>query len=357
MKKGLYLFLALTIIGNVFSIKTEETPKSEMILMEENEILNEERTTISLVGDIMMDGSVKVQINKNGLEYPWEMVKDYFQKDDITIGNLETSVTTRNTKWADKQFNFKSDPENLRAMKEAGIDIVSLANNHSLDYGRDGFLDTLNHLDKYEIKRVGGGKNKKEAIEGIIVEKNGIKVGILSFSRVVPDVKWYATDKRAGIVGAYDVHIKEVVNRIEEMKKEADILVLSIHWGVELSTSPRKQEIELARRLVDAGADIIMGHHPHVLQGIEVYKGRPIFYSLGNFVFSTKNGLTSNTIIGQVQLIDKDIESIQIIPCKIVGGRPIPIEGSEVKEKIKYMNTISKNFKTSIEDTGIIKIR
>ncbi|WP_353096539.1 CapA family protein [Tissierella praeacuta] len=355
MNKNLYLFFVLTIFSNVLPVKNDEIPSSQVNMVEQIEV--EEKTTISLVGDILMDGSVRVHINKNGIEYPWEMVKNYFQEDDITIGNLETSITTKGTKWANKKFNFRSDPKNLKAMKEAGIDIVSVANNHSLDYGHDGFLDTLNYLDKYEIKMVGGGKNKQEAMEGIIVEKNGVKVGVLSFSRVVPDVKWYATDKRSGIVGAYDVHIKGIVDRIKEMKEEVDVLVLSIHWGVERSNIPRKSEIDLARKLVDAGADIVMGHHPHVLQGIEIYNGKPIFYSLGNFVFGSKNGLTSNTIIGQINLIGKDIESIQIIPCRIIMGRPMPVQSNEIKENIKYMNTISKDFKTIINEDGIIKIK
>lgn len=355
MNRGLYLIFVLTMFTNLLPLKGEERAKAQISIVEKKTIETKEKTTISIVGDMLMDGSVRAQINKNGVEYPWEMVKDYFQNDDITIGNLETSITTKGTPWPDKQFNFRSDPSNLKSMKEAGIDIVALGNNHSLDYGYDGFLDTLNYLDKSEIKRVGGGKNKKEAIEGIIVENNGINVGVLSFTRVVPDVKWYATDKRPGIVGAYDPHLKEVLNRVEEIKKEVDILILSIHWGVELSTTPRKQEIELAKKLVDAGVDIVMGHHPHVLQGIEIYKDKPIFYSLGNFVFGTKNELTSNTIIGQINLIDKDIDSIRIIPCTIIGGRPIP--DVEIKEKIKYINLISKDFKTNIDKDGIIKIK
>lgn len=346
MSKGVYLIFVLTMFSNLFPMKAQEVVNFQ----------EEKTVSISIVGDILMDSSVRAQINKNGIEYPWEMVKEYFQNDDITIGNLETSITTRGTKWEDKQFNFRSDPNNLKAMKEAGIDVLALANNHTLDYGYEGLLDTLSYLDKNDIKRAGGGKNKQEAIEGAIIEKNGLKIGVLSFSRVVPDVKWYATDKRPGIVGAYDPHISEVIVRIEEMKKEADIVILSIHWGVELSATPRKQEMDLGKKLIDAGADIIMGHHPHVLQGVEIYKGKPIFYSLGNFVFGTKNELTSNTMIGQINFIDKDIDNIKIIPCSIIAGRPIPIIDDKRIEKINYINTISKDFNTKFDVEGIIKI-
>ncbi|MBU5439246.1 CapA family protein [Tissierella sp. MSJ-40] len=343
MKKGFLLLLILTILINGVPIQAEEVNQSENL-------------TITLVGDLLMDGSVRRQIEKNGLGYPWEMVKEYFQESELTIGNLETSITTRGTKWPDKQFNFRSHPNNLKAMKEAGIDVVTLANNHTLDFGYEGLLDTLRHLDKYEIQHAGGGKNKKEAIEGTIIERNGLKIGVLSFSRVVPDVRWYATSKRAGIVGAYDPHIEEVLNRVKEMKEEADIVILSVHWGIERSTVPRKQEIQLARKAIDAGADIIMGHHPHVLQGIEIYKGKPIIYSLGNFVFGSRDQLTSTTMIAQININEKNIDNIEIIPCSIVNGRPIPLTGNKRVEKIDYINTLSKDFKTKINKEGIIKI-
>lgn len=346
MIKGIYLFTILTMFSNLLPNKVQEIPK----------VVEEKTVSISLVGDIMMDGKVRAQIDKNGIEYPWEMVKEYFQNDDVTIGNLETSITTMGTKWENKQYNFRSDPKNLKAMKEAGIDVLALANNHTLDYGYEGLLDTLNHLDKNDIKRVGGGKNKKEAMEGIIIEKNGLKVGVLSFSRVVPHVDWYATAMRPGIVGAYEGHVNGIISRVEEMKKEVDVIILSIHWGIERSIEPRKEEIDLARKLVDAGVDVIMGHHPHVLQGVEIYKGKPIFYSLGNFVFGKRNDITAITMIAQVNFKDKEIDNIKIIPCSMTSGRPVPITDTDRLEKIKYMNNISKVFNTKFDVEGMIKI-
>lgn len=345
MNKGIYLIAILSMFSNLLPIRVEETPK----------IIEEKTVSISLVGDIMLDGRVRAQINENGTEYLWEMVKEYFQNDDITIGNLETSITTRGTKWEDKKYNFRSDPKNLITMKESGIDVLTLGNNHTLDYGYEGLLDTLEYLDKSDIKRVGGGKNKKEAMEGVIIDKDGLKVAVLSFSRVVPDVRWYATDKRPGIVGAYDPHINEVIAKIEEIKKESDVVILSIHWGIERSIEPRKEEVALAKKLIDAGADVIMGHHPHVLQGVEIYKGKPIFYSLGNFMFGKRNDITAETMIAQVNFKDKEIDNIRIIPCSMTSGRPVPVMDGERLEKIKYMNSISKEFNTIFDVDGIIK--
>lgn len=387
MKKVIYFVVGLIILLNLFLISkvasnrgeveplkeitkepTEESGEKESVefivetieveSIEAEGVENEEskQLSISLVGDILMDGSVKRQINENGYDYPWEYVAKYFQEDDISIGNLETSITLGGAKWPDKQFNFRSDPENLEAMKKAGIDVVSLANNHSLDYGYEGLLDTLNYIDKSGIYRVGAGKDYKEAVEEVVIEKNGYKVGILGFSRVVPTVDWYATSKRPGLVGAYDSQLQGVLEKVKEVGEEVDILILSIHWGTELQTRPNDHDVLAAKKLIDAGADIIMGHHPHILQGVEIYKGKPIFYSLGNFVFGVKNELTSNTMIGQVDFMDDKIKSLKVIPCKIESGRPIPVDELEMIGKIQYINELSQEWGTKFNDNGVFEL-
>ena len=193
-------------------------------------------------------------------------------------------------------------------------------------------------------------------MKGVIIEKQGVKIGVLSASRVVPDVKWYATNQRPGLVGAYDVHIEELLKEVEKVKKDVDLLILSIHWGMEGSPEPKKEDVKLAKRLIDGGVDIVMGHHPHVLQGIEIYKGKPIFYSLGNFVFGTIGELTSNTMISQVNLVDGKMDNIEIIPFNIEAGRPVPVEEDVRRSKIDYLNEISRNFGVNIDKDGIIKL-
>lgn len=312
--------------------------------------------TISVAGDVMMDGSVRQQINRQGYDYPLEKVKEHFEKSDLNIVNLETSITTRGLKWPNKYFNFRSNPENLDFMKEAKIDIVTLANNHVLDYSNQGLLDTLDHLKKRGILYTGAGRNKKEALEGVIIDREDTKIGVLAFSRVIPDIKWYATDNKPGIVGAYDGYTLDMMKRIKDLKEEVDILILSLHWGVERSIKPRAQEINLAKAAIDAGVDIVMGHHPHVLQGIEIYKGKPIFYSLGNFVFGGRDKLTRTTMIGQVNVENKTLSSVNIIPCNIINGRPVPVVGESRDQSIKYISNLSKAFNTSIDKNGIIHI-
>ena len=361
MQGGIYLLLLLSMVSNAFLGQAERVEVVDNIQQKielKKEIGKEEsnRIQISLVGDILMDGSIKQQIDKNGTDYPWEMVKDYFQNDDITIGNLETSITTRGFKWPDKQYNFKSYPANLQSMEKAGIDVLGLANNHILDYGYEGLLDTLNHIDSTGIKRVGAGKNKEDALKAVIIEKDGLKIGVLSASRVVPYVEWYATGKRPGLIGAYDRHIEELLGEVQKLKKDVDLVVLSIHWGIERDAEPKAQDVVLAKKLIDGGVDVIMGHHPHVLQGIEIYKGKPIFYSLGNFVFGTRGELTSNTMIAQINLLDGEMKDIEIIPFNIELGRPMPVTEDIKQLKINYLNKISKKFGVKIDGNGMINL-
>ncbi|HZJ99928.1 MAG TPA: CapA family protein [Tissierellaceae bacterium] len=309
---------------------------------------------ISLVGDILLDGHIRNHIEKQGYSYPWHYVKEYFQNDDITIGNLETSITTGGSPWPDKQFNFRSDPQNVPAMKEAGIDVVSLANNHTLDYGHEGLKDTLRYLEEGDISSVGAGIDKSDAMKSVIIEKDNIKIGILGFTRVAPDVGWWAADDRPGLIGAYDPQIPNALESIEKLKAEVDILIVAVHWGKELHEEPREIDIIAAKKMIDKGADVIAGHHPHILQGIEIYKGSPIFYSLGNFVFGSRSKLTSNTIIAQLSFNGKDLKSVNIIPFEIINSRPENVDEIRRIEKLDYLRKLSSEFGTIIDDDGII---
>lgn len=361
MQGGVYLLFLLSMFSNTFLVQAEPVEvfaniqerielKKEVVIEERNDF------QISLVGDILMDGSIKHQIDKNGTDYPWEMVKEYFQNDDLTIGNLETSITTRGVKWPDKSYNFRSYPANLKSMENAGIDVLGLANNHILDYGHEGLLDTIKHIDNTGIKRVGAGKNKEDGMKAVIIEKEGLKIGVMSASRVVPYVEWYATEKRPGLIGAYDGHIEELLSEVQKLRQDVDLVVLSIHWGIERSEEPKPQDLVLARRLIDGGVDVVMGHHPHVLQGIEIYKGKPIFYSLGNFVFGTQGKLTSNTMIAQINLVDGEMNNIEIIPFNIELGRPTPVTEDIRRSKIDYLNKISKRFGVKIDENGTLNL-
>ena len=241
---------------------------------------------MAFTGDVIFAGNVETILKTNGYDYPYREIAELLQKPDFTIANLETPITTRGDQ-QQKQYTYRSSPDALPAFKAAGFDIVNLANNHILDYGQDGLLDTIKALDAKEILHTGAGKNLEEAYRPVIVEKNGIKVAFLGFSHKVPDNSWKAGKNQPGTTQLYDP--KQAVKTIEETRDKADLVVVMAHWGEEKAEKPLEEHRKMARSFIDAGADLIVGTHPHVLQGLEHYQGKWIAYSLGNFLFTTND--------------------------------------------------------------------
>jgi len=207
--------------------------------------------TLSFAGDVMMAGNVERIAERNGYDYPFRNVRDILLKSDLAAVNLETSVTERGTP-EDKQYVYRTKPSALEAMREHGIRLVTVANNHSMDYGLEGFLDTLDHLDRIGIVRVGGGRNAEEAYRSAVVELNGIRTAFLGFSMVVPSASWKAEGDRPGVAQAYDW--RQPVEAIRKAREEADLVVVLVHWGEERKEEPNERQKEMARRYIDAGA-------------------------------------------------------------------------------------------------------
>lgn len=255
-----------------------------------------EEVILTAVGDISYSRGVGRVIKKqNDIIYPFQKVRDYLKKADLVFGNLETPITP-GREILDFEMVFRSDPGTGRALKQAGFSILSLANNHTLDFGVKGLEDTINFLESVGIKYVGAGKNKEEAYRPVYIEKKGIKFAFLAYSdsKIVP-AHYEASGDRAGTAFIGANHIEKA---IKEAKKESDFVIVSMHSGIEYAEGPNENQINFAHAVIDAGADLIIGHHPHVIQLLEKYKGKFIFYSLGNFVFDqpqrqeTKEGLT-----------------------------------------------------------------
>ena len=303
--------------------------------------------TISMAGDMMFSGSVEKAVNQYGADGYFAEFTPIMRNSDLMIGNLETCLSDIGQPVADKQYTFRGSPQMARFLKMNNVTLVSIANNHSMDYGREAFLDMLDNLERNGIRYGGGGRNRKQAESLVLIEKKGMKIGFAAFSRVVPHVDWYAGDNTPGITGAYKVQEASVLKRISDYRKQCDILIVSVHWGKEGSNIPRKQEMELAHKLVDAGADVVMGHHPHVVQGIEMYKGSPIFYSLGNFAFtSSKSQIANKTMLVTLKFNRyKKLASINIKPGLIKYSRPVAMDSNQEKEFIEYLNRLNINFK------------
>ncbi|OPZ83146.1 MAG: Capsule biosynthesis protein CapA [bacterium ADurb.Bin429] len=273
--------------------------------------------TFSLVGDIMLADRVGAVAKVKGTGYLLAGVKDILTNDDLTIGNLECAIATVGTP-AEKQYTFRADPAVLPGLRAGGVEAVSLANNHTLDYGRDALLQTLEHLTKSGIAAAGAGRSLTEASRPVLFDIKGRRVAFLAASRVLPSTSWYARTNTPGLAAAYDP--ARLLREVKGARATADVVIVYLHWGIEQALTPEAYQRKLARQCIDAGADLVVGSHPHVLQGFEYHKGKLIAYSLGNFVFSNHD---RHTAILQVTF-GEDTPAARIIPCAIVRYCPTP---------------------------------
>lgn len=307
----------------------------------------------SFVGDIQMSGKVDELMRKNGFDFPFQYAKSLFQKDDLTIANLETPITLGGLAETDKQFVFKSSPDSAAAMHTAGIDVVTLANNHVLDQGVSGLRDTIKHLDSGNVQHVGAGNNEDEAYTIKYVESKGKRIAILGFSRVLPKTSWKAGPKNAGVAETYSP--TKAVAQIQEAHQHADIVIVMVHWGIEKADTPNNIQKQLAHQFVDAGADLVIGSHPHVLQGMEQYKGKWIAYSLGNFIFTrSSNPKTWETAVLQVTYNSDGSYALKLIPYHANLGQAVPMNEADGAKLLQRVSGLSKSMGTVIRSDGLV---
>lgn len=233
---------------------------------------------------------------------------------DIFMVNQEFPFTERGTAAADKQFTFRVPESRMHLMQEMGVDIVTLANNHILDFGAVGLLDSCEALDRAGILYVGGGEdfNRASALKTIVIGDKTI--GFLGTSRVYMDASWAAGDSHPGVFSTYDTTLP--LKAIKEARDQCDYLVVYVHWGVEREETPKDYQKTMGRAYIDAGADLVVGSHPHVLQPMEEYNGKTIVYSLGNFVFGSS---IPKTALLKVVWGEEGTE-VSLIPCTSSGG-------------------------------------
>ncbi|KIL35063.1 capsule biosynthesis protein [Cohnella kolymensis] len=309
--------------------------------------------TINFVGDILLDNEVDSYIRKNGVDYPFKGTSSVLQNADITFGNLETSVSTRG-KPAVKQYTFRSRPETLQSLVNAGFDGVSLANNHTLDYGITALEDTMSHLRKYELGFTGAGSKQDEAFQPFVKEVRGNKVAILGISRVLPDANWYAGKNKPGIAQGYSM--EPMMTYIKKAVKQSDYTIIYIHWSKERTDYPEAYARKYARAFIDAGVDAVIGAHSHSLHGIEWYKNKPIFYSLGNFVFTSKAEMSKSSMIVQLTL-SGNTAAAKVVPARIVNTQPRLMDNNYNKQTYAKLNRISFNAAVEPDGTVIQKLR
>lgn len=279
--------------------------------------------TISLVGDVLPAAGAARVAQKRGMAHLLGGVGRLLRGDDLTIANLECAVTTRGRP-ADKRYTFRAQPRLVAGLRAGGIEAVSLANNHSLDYGRQGLLDTLAYLRQGGVAAAGAGRDYQAANRPLVLEVRGRRVALVAASRVLPRVDWRAGRGRPGLASAYEG--EELAARVRAAAKGAQVVVAYLHWGQERELTLDPEQRKLARALIAAGADLVAGCHSHTLQGFELYRGRLIAYGLGNFVFSSRD---RQTVVLQVTFRGDGRQQARVIPCRVKGYRPEPMTGRE----------------------------
>lgn len=300
--------------------------------------------TLVFAGDILFDEhyavmSAMVQRGQGIAGGVSEGLLSEMRAADLCVINNEFPYTDRGTPTAGKQFTFRAKPKYASWLLDMGADLVTLANNHASDYGEISLTDTLDTLDALGLPHAGSGRNLEEASAPVYLEAGGFTIAFLSATQIErmgnPSTPG-ATEDTPGVFRCLKPEL--LLTRIAEAKEKADYVIACVHWGTESTDQIDHYQAELAPKLAEAGADVVIGCHPHVLQPIGYCDDVPVVYSLGNFIFNSK---TLNSGLVKVTLRDDEPVKLQFIPAKQTGCRVRESEGSEKGEILRYMQSIS----------------
>jgi len=312
--------------------------------------------TLAAVGDVALARRVAGYIEERGLDYPLGAVAGVLGEADLTFANLEAALAEAGNPIPGKGIWLRGRPEYVEALVDAGIDVVSLANNHILDYDSPALEETLALLRSRGIAAVGAGADAEEASEPLYAEVGGLRLVFLAYTRYA-DIFWSwdyprtfaAAEDLPGVVGLDPARVVQDIRRVRD---EADLVVVSLHWGEEDVHQPRPDQVEMAHAFVDAGASVVLGHHPHVLQGVEVYRGSPIFYSLGNFVYDQRKRAQTETGIARITFHGARVVDVEFLPCLIDEGRPQLAAGDDWLTIARNLQTYSLPLGGQVEVEG-----
>jgi poly-gamma-glutamate capsule biosynthesis protein CapA/YwtB (metallophosphatase superfamily) len=301
--------------------------------------------TLDFAGDSHFDGRTLTLLEKNP-DTAFGPIASELSSADFSMVNLETPVTTRGTP-EPKEFHFRAPPTAYKAVKAAGIDLVTLANNHTLDYGRVGLTDTINYAKAANVPFVGVGENAADAYRPWVTEIKGVKIAFLGFSQITELAStWSAEDNRSGIAMAFDT--KRALAAVKAARAKADVVVVFMHWGQEYNQCPISPQKTFAKQVADAGADIIIGAHVHVLQGSGWLGHTFVAYGMSNFLWHYNDAGSNDTGVMRITLTGSKITSTQFLPAYInrTTGQPELVSGSEATR-------ISKKFADLRGCTGL----
>ncbi|HAX97604.1 MAG TPA: hypothetical protein DCY12_01575 [Candidatus Atribacteria bacterium] len=314
---------------------------------------NEKAVRFSAVGDILLDRGIRMIIEKKGQDYPLKEIDLYLLNRDLVLGNLEGPLSERG-EVLKKKYVFRGDPTYVAVLEKAGIKLISLANNHIMDYGNLALIDTIVNLKNAGLYPFGAGENQKEALKPVIIHKNGL---ILSFfGSLGHPFQVESVDPKTS--GLCQVGLDEFVSALQDIRDQVDFIIVSLHWGLEYESLPHPHQVEVAHQLIDNGVDLIIGHHPHVIQGIEKYRGKYILYSLGNFLFDQHGDQEQESFIFNCDFKEEGVLFPYIIMIEISNcqTKPAPEEKAEkIIAKIHLITDQGKMFFQKNDDKYYIK--
>jgi poly-gamma-glutamate capsule biosynthesis protein CapA/YwtB (metallophosphatase superfamily) len=276
-------------------------------------------------GDVGLDPSQIPAFRSHGYDWAWSGLGGLFSRDDLTMVNLECPVTDI-VDPEPKVFTFRCDPQALQAARRAGVDVLSQANNHAYDQGPAGLMDSLDAIAAAGLASVGAGADESEALRAARFEVQGWTVAVVGIDQILDPLDQVAGPDKPGTAGGHDFRL--ALRAVRDAAASSDLVFVMIHWGVELEARPRPYQMRQAHRMVDAGADVIFGAHPHVLQPLETYRERPIFYSLGNFVWPRISEEASASAVAEVVIGPDGTIQARLLPIEIVSnGHPVVMLG------------------------------
>lgn len=296
---------------------------------------------VLFMGDLLLAKGAELKMIEQGSGYPFVKLDSELRKYNLVVANLENSITERGEEYKNKTFRFRLSPANAGYLINGPIGVYTLANNHLLDYGEKGCLDTLEYLALNKKPYCGAGKNLEEARKPVIMNVGGNELVFLAYCERPPE-DFYATDKKMGTAPLIP---EQIIEDIKKYKRKNNLVILSLHWGVEHENIIREDQRENARRFIDSGADLIIGHHPHVPQGYEIYKGKTIWYSLGNAICGYYNDRYMDNIFVGVNIRKNKIESVEILPVagknEVIEFQPYILNEIEGNRLLDYISANS----------------
>lgn len=289
---------------------------------------------VRAVGDVAIAGTMRDEVLAHGLD-PFAQLGDAIREADVAFVNLEAVLTERAAPRGHVATPgmplLKSPPRTAAMLARAGFDVVSLANNHALDYGELGLADTLRHVEAERLHAIGAGTTVARALREAVLTVRGVRIGFLAFTEK-------SNQHTAG--AGYLARMRSAEARVRALRPDVDVLLVSLHWGEQYELRPEPEQRRFARAILDAGADAILGHHPHVVQTVETYAGKPILYSLGNFVFGPQPAPRDISVIAELEIVRGRVATLRMIPTILRGTVGSPVvelgrHGERARERLR----------------------